>query len=286
MKRNATIRMLAAVLLMLCSAMHAQVPPPPALGSTASKQPDILRDVRIQQRLGNPLPLDAAFRDETGRAVRLGDYFGRRPVVLTLGYYQCPMLCNQVLNGTTSALSTLKFDIGKEFDVVSVSIDPRETPAMAAAKKVLYLQRYGRAGAGQGWHFLTGDQPAIDAVTSAAGFHYAWDQRTQQFAHASAIMVVTPEGKLAQYHYGIEYSPRDLRLALIESSNNKIGTLVDQLTLYCYHYDPAAGRYGAVVMNMLRVAAAATVLLLGGFMLLMFRREHARATTPAGGRAT
>ncbi|HEV8231277.1 MAG TPA: SCO family protein [Thermoanaerobaculia bacterium] len=246
----------------------------------AAQQPDsrppILRNVSIEQRLDQPLPLDLPFRDETGRTVRLRNFFGKRPVVLVLAYYDCPMLCTQVLNGLLAAMRILSFDAGREFEVVTVSFDPRDDPGDARAKKEPYVARYGRPGAAAGWHFLTADPPAIAGLTEAVGFRYAWDERIGQFAHASAIYVATPTGRLSRYFYGIEYAPRDLRLALVEASAGRIGTPVDQLLLYCYHYDPAAGRYGAVVMNMVRVAGVGAVLVLTAFLAAMWRRERRR----------
>ena len=239
-------------------------------------RPQILRNVAIEQHLDRRLPLDLPFRDETGRTVRLSDYFGKRPVVLVLAYYNCPMLCTEVLNGLTSAMRVLTFDAGREFEVVTVSFDPHDTPSDARAKKEPYVARYGRPTAAAGWHFLTGDQASIAGLTESVGFRYAWDEKIDQFAHASAIYVATPDGRLSRYFYGIEYAPRDLRLALVEASRGKIGTPVDQLLLYCYHYDPAAGRYGAVVMNMVRVAGVAAVLLLSTFLTLMWRRDRRR----------
>jgi protein SCO1/2 len=239
-------------------------------------RPPILRNVAIQQHLDRALPLDLRFRDESGRAVRLGQYFGKRPVVLVLAYYDCPMLCTQVLNGLLSAMRVLSFDAGRQFEVVTVSFDPRDDPSDARAKKEPYVAKYGRAGAAAGWHFLTGQPAAIAGLTDAVGFRYAWDEKLQQFAHASAIYVATPEGRLSRYFYGIEYAPRDLRLALVEASRGRIGTPVDQLLLYCYHYDPASGRYGAVVMNMVRAGGVAFVLVLTGFLLLMWRWEKRR----------
>lgn len=258
----------------MLAAAAAQVPPPPEMGTAANNRPRVLDQVKIEQRLGEPLPLETRFRDEEGRSVRLGDYFGQRPVIVVFNYYQCPMLCSQVLNGLTSALAAMKFTAGKEFEVVAISIDARETPQMAADAKAKYLLRYGRPGSDGGWHFLTGDQAAIDAAAKAAGFRYVWDERTQQFAHGSGIMVATPAGRLAQYFYGIEFSPRDLRLAVVESSQGKVGTVVDSVLLFCYHYDPAAGKYGAAIMNVMRVGALLTMFTLGGFMLVMFRRER------------
>jgi protein SCO1 len=239
-------------------------------------RPPILRKVAIEQHLDRALPLDLSFRDEAGRTVRLGQYFGKRPVVLVLAYYDCPMLCTQVLNGLLSAMRILTFDAGREFEVVTVSFDPRDDPSDARAKKEPYVAKYGRAGAAAGWHFLTGEPAAIASLTDAVGFRYAWDERLQQFAHASAIYVATPDGRLSRYFYGIEYAPRDLRLALVEASRGKIGTPVDQLLLYCYHYDPVAGRYGAVVMNMVRAGGVAFVLVLTAFLFLMSRRERRR----------
>src|SRR5262249_54062712 len=245
----------------LCVAAYAQnwgqSPPPLSSEDPAAAKVRMLENVGIDQQLGEQLPLDLTFRDESGASVRIGDYFGKRPVVLALVYYSCPMLCNQVLNGMTSALDVLSFDIGKEFEVVTVSFDPRETPEVARNKKETYLQWYKRPSAAKGWHFLTGDKPAIDKLTQAAGFHFRFDPATNQFIHASGIMIATPEGKLARYFYGIEYAPKDLRLGLVEASGNKIGNSVDRLLLYCYHYDPAAGKYGAVAMNILRLASVA-----------------------------
>ena len=252
----------------------AQVPAPPELAPTANTRPRILEQAKIEQRLGGQLPLDAVFKDDEGRTVKLGDYFGKRPVVLAFVYFKCPMLCSQVLNGLTGALTAMKFTAGKEFDVVAISFDPNDTPATAADAKAKYLLRYGRKGSETAWHFLTGDPKSIAATTEAAGFHYVWDDKTQQFAHASGIMVATPQGKLAQYFYGIEFSPRDLKLAMVESSEERIGTVIDTLTLYCYHYDPASGKYGAAIMNILRAGAIATMLVLGSFMFVMLRRER------------
>jgi len=249
---------------------------PLAAQSAPDGRPPILRTVAIEQHLDEPLPLDLQLRDEQGRAVRLGSYFGKRPVVLVLAYYNCPMLCTQVLNGLVAAMRVLSFDVGRDYEVVTVSFDPRDDPSDARAKKEPYVARYGRPGAAAGWHFLTADPRAIASLTESVGFRYAWDERTGQFAHASAIYVATPNGRLSRYIYGIEYAPRDLRLALVEASSGKIGTPVDQLLLYCYHYDPAAGRYGAVVMNMVRLAGVGVVLLITVFLLVMWRRDRRR----------
>jgi len=236
--------------------------------------PPMLREVGIDQKLSAPLPLALSFQDETGRTIQLRQYFGEKPVILAFVYYECPMLCTQVLNGLLESLETLSFDVGKEFNVVTVSFDPGETPKLAAEKKASYLKQYERAGAEQGWHFLTGDSAAIRQLTSTVGFRYKYDSVTDQFAHASGIMVITPQGKIARYFYGIEYPARDLRLALVEASENKIGSLVDQVLLYCFHYDPAIGKYGLVIMNVLRLAGVATVIALGTFMIVMFRRDR------------
>jgi protein SCO1/2 len=249
----------------------------PAPAPPSSQMPAALQKVAFEQRLNAQLPLDLPFTDETGAAVKLGDYFGRKPVVLAFVYYECPMLCTQVLNGLESALRVIHESAGKEFDVVTVSFDPRETPVLAAGKKKAYLDRYKRAGAEQGWHFLTGEQASIDALTKAAGFSFYWDDQTQQFAHASGIVVATPAGKLSRYFFGIDYSARDLKFALIESSSGKIGSLTDRLLLYCYHYDPATGNYGFVAMRAVRLGGAVTLVALFGFIFVSIRREN-RAT--------
>jgi protein SCO1/2 len=237
--------------------------------------PAALRDVGFDQRLGQSVPLDIALRDEEGKPVKLGDYFGRRPVVLTLVYYECPMLCTLTLNELTSALAVLKFDPGREFEIVTVSFEPKETPALAAAKKAEYLKRYKRAGASASWHFLTADADQVKRLTEAVGFRYAWDEQTKQYAHPGGIMVLTPEGRLARYLYGVEYAPRDLRFALIDAAAGKIGSPADKVVLYCYQYDPSTGRYGAAIMRSVRVAGALTVLGLGAFVTVMLRRERA-----------
>ena len=244
-------------------------------GSTSNQRPLIFQQVGIDQHLNEQLPLNVHFRDEAGRDVALGEFFNKRPVILSLVYYRCPMLCGEVLNGLTSSLNVVNFDLGRDFDVVTVSIDPRETPDVAAKIKEVYLRRYSRhsSTSQQGWHFLTGTQDQIDQLTKTVGFRYVYDPRINQYAHASGIQVVTPEGKLSQYYYGIEYSPKDLRLGLIEASKNHIGTVVDKLILYCYHYDPTTGHYGAIAMRVLRVGGIVTVLLLGGFIITMARRD-------------
>jgi protein SCO1/2 len=239
-----------------------------------NSRPSILQQVGIDQRIGQVLPLDAHFTDEYGKDVTLGSYFHHgKPVLLALVYYDCPMLCDQVLNGMASSLNVLRFDAGKEFEVLAVSFDPRETPKLALEKKEMYLKRYKRAGAEQGWHFLTGQPESIKKITEAAGFHYVWDNNTNQFAHSSAVILITPEGRVAQYYYGIEYSPKDMRLGIIEASKEKLGTVVDSVILYCYHYDPTTGKYGAVVMNLVRLAGLVTVLLMGGLIGFSLYRE-------------
>jgi protein SCO1 len=244
-------------------------------GIPASTMPAPLREIGFDQKLNQPVPLDTEFVDESGRQVRLGDYFGSKPVVLAFVYYDCPMLCTQVLSAMTSSLNLLSLDAGKDFEVVAVSFDPRETPAQAAARKTTALERYDRPGAADGWHFLTGTETAIERLTKAAGFRYVWDEQTQQFAHPTGIIVLTPDGRLARYLFGIDYGPRDLRLALVEASEGTIGTAVDSLVLFCYHYDPMTGRYGLAVMRTLRIAGAATVIAIAAFIGIMIRRERA-----------
>src|ERR1700680_2731485 len=239
----------------------------------ANLRPPRLENVGIEQHRDAQLPPDLAFRDETGKPVRLGDYFGHKPLILDLAYYNCTMLCGEVLSGMTSAMKMVKFDLGKEFEVITVSFDPRETPEMAAAKKKDYVHRYGRPDAAAGWHFLTGPAEAINALTKAVGFQYQYDPKINQFAHATAIMVLTPQGRVSRYFYGVDFPPKDLRMGLVEASQGKIGNAVDQVLLYCYHYDPATGKYGAVVSNMLRLGAALTILMLGALLFILFRLE-------------
>ncbi|HEV2991912.1 MAG TPA: SCO family protein [Candidatus Angelobacter sp.] len=273
------IRRLLALLALCCAArlpLLGQAAPRGEIGETSSnEQPAILRQVGIDQRLNQPVPLNLTFLDEQGKTVKLGDYFGQKPVVLSLVYYQCPMLCSQVLNGLTSSFNVLSFNVGREFNVVTVSFDPRDTPTAASETKQRLLKRYRRPGSESGWHFLTGKKDQIDALAQAVGFRYAWDPQIQQYAHASGIMLLTADGHLAQYYYGIEYAPRDLKLGIVQTSQGKVGGLVDQMLLICYHYDPAKGKYGAAIFNILRVSALATMLVLGGFMFVMFRRDHA-----------
>ena len=258
--------------------------------SAADGLPEALRDVGIDQRLNEPVPLDLCFHDELGRPVRLGAYFGVKPVVLVLAYYRCPMLCTQVLNGLLDCLRGLPFDIGDEFNVVTVSFDARETPPLAAAKKASYVDAYGRPGAATGWHFLTGGQGEIDRLTQAVGFRYKYDPKFDQFIHASGIMVLTPRGKLARYFYGVggntAYSPyrsRDLRMALVEASEDRIGSpIVNQVLLFCYHYDPDAGKYTPAAMNLVRLAGIVTVTVLAVLLGRAWRREARKGRTAAG----
>ena len=261
--------------LVVSANVSAQPPSPAGLdsraGLPASAMPPVLRDVSFEQRLNQRLPLDLPFRDETGRRVRLGDYFGEKPVILAFVYYSCPMLCTQVLGGLASSLKVVTFGAGVEFTVVLVSFDPSDTPEQAAAKKRWMLGEYGRPETAGGWHFLTGDDASIRALTAAAGFSYTVDPASSQFAHPAGITVATPDGRMARYLFGIEYSPRDLRLALVEASANRIGTAVDQLLLYCYEYNPSSGKYGLIAMRLIRAGAVATVFALGAFIIVAAR---------------
>jgi len=259
------------VVLVCCGAAFGQAMTRGIMSPPANMRPPGLKHVGIEQNLNEQIPSNLTFRDETGKTVQLSDYFGKRPMILNLVYYQCPMLCSEVLSGLTSAMRILKFDVGKDYDVLTISFDPKETPEMAAAKKAEYLKRYGRAGAAEGWHFLTGPQSSIDALTKAAGYQYEYDVNTGQYAHATAIMVLTPEGKIAQYYYGVEFAPKDLRLGLVQASQGKIGTVVDEVLLYCYHYNPDTGKYGAVISRVLKLAAGATIFFLGTFLVVMFK---------------
>lgn len=308
---------LALTLIMAClefggpgtaAAQSREVPPPPRFdtplvngmnggqerytgartrpGEGQGALPPIVRDAGIDQRLNDQVPLDLEFTDDAGRVVRLGEYAGKRPIVLALVYFGCPMLCNQVLNGLTSSLKVLKLEPGKDFEVVVASFNPNETPTLAAAKRANYLKDYGRPGTDAGWHFLTGSQTSILHLTSAVGFRYVWDEPSKQYVHASAIMLLTPEGKLSRYFYGVEYSPKDMRLGLIEASQNRIGTVVDQVLLYCYHYDPATGKYSVVAMNVLRLAGILTVLAIVTYILVSLRREPARKVEPLASAST
>lgn len=246
---------------------------------TSNGLPDPLKKVGIEQRLGETLPLETVFKDENGGEVKLGEYFSKgRPVVLALVYYECPMLCNQVLNGLTGSMKGITLDAGKDFDVVAISFDAKEfdKPGLAKNKKASYVDRYGRPGTESGFHFLTGPQESIDAVTRAAGFNYEWDEKSSQFAHASAVMIANPDGKLSRYLYGIDYSPKDLKFGIIESADNKVGSAADQLLLYCYHYDPSTGKYGFAVLSAMRIGAVVTILGMGLMGLVFWRRNKVK----------
>ncbi len=265
------MRRAASIILVLLTGLLAS----PARAEV--RLPRSLDGVGFDQRLNEQVPLELAFRDEIGQTIRLGDYFGERPVIVVLAYYRCPMLCTQVLNGLVQALLDVPLELGKDFSVVTVSFDPRETPELAAAKKKTYLERYGRPGAEGNWHFLTGEQDAITRLTEAVGFHYRYDAVNDQFAHASGIMVLTPAGKIARYFYDISYSARDLRLGLVEASEGRIGSPTDQVLLFCFHYDPNEGKYGAAVMNFVRLGGVLTVLAIIGLVVVLRRQERRRA---------
>jgi protein SCO1/2 len=297
-KRGLPPLFIALCLLAVSSNAFAQKPPGPSSplygarpesGSPSTGLPAALRDVGIEQKLDQQLPLDLVFRDESGQQVKLGQYFGQKPVVLAFVYYDCPMLCTQVLNSMVTSFRVLPFQIGKEFDVVTVSFDPRETSALATTKKkvyVDYLPEKMRPAAANGWHFLTGDAENIAKLTDAVGFRYHYDEATKQFAHASGIMLTPSQGKLSRYFYGVEYAPRDLRLGLIETSANKIGSPVDQLLLYCYHYDPASGTYGAPIMKVMRIAGVITVLTIVAMLFALKGRHPKMPQVKTGGAAS
>jgi protein SCO1 len=244
-------------------------------------RPDALAGVTIEQKLNSQLPLDATFQDEYGQTVQLNRYFGKRPVVLALVYYECPMLCTQILNGMVRTAKLMKFTPGKDYDVLAISFDAREKPEQALAKKQVYMKDYGHPETANGWHFLTGSPDSIKRVTDAVGFQYKWDAATAAFAHASAIYILTPDGKLSKYFYGIDYSPKDMRFGLVEASHDMIGTAVDQILLFCYHFDPHTAKYTPLAMGILRVAGAATLLLLGGFVFIKLRRESSQRSRAA-----
>jgi protein SCO1/2 len=274
------------LLVALAVAVGCRLLAPAAAAAHTGKEPYVkeeafLKEIGFDQKLGAQVPLDLPFTDESGRTAQLREYFGRKPVILLMTYFNCTMLCPLLLDGLVRSLRPITFDVGKQFTVLTLSINPRETPGIAASRKALYVQRYDRAGAADGWHFLTGQEPAIHALAEAIGYRYVYDKQKDEYAHAAGLVILTPEGKVARYLYGIEFSPRDLRLALVEAGNNTIGSPVDQLLLYCYHYDPLTGKYGVLVMNVLRLAGSATVLALGVFMTVMLRRDR-RAAAGAG----
>lgn len=244
--------------------------------TSANGLPDMLKKVGIEQKLGDQLPLDTELKDEAGNIVKLGSYFGKgRPVIVAFVYYECPMLCNQVLNGLTGSLKGISFNAGKEFDVVAISFDAKEFDKadLAKNKKASYIERYGRPETASGWHFLTGTEASIQKVTSAAGFTFEWDDKSQQFAHAAGVMIATPDGKLSRYLYGIDYSPKDLKFGIMESAESRVGNPADQLLLYCFHYDPASGKYGLAILNLVRLGGIATLLGMGAMGLVFWRRN-------------
>ena len=261
----------AVMLLAYALTAAAQFPDPL---QNIGVRPELLKEVGIDQKLNDSVPLDLMFRDERGNAVELAKYFGSKPVILTLVYYDCPMLCTQVLNGLDRSLKGIPLDLGSDFNVVTVSIDPTEKPVLAEAKQAVYTGMYGRPGAKEGWHFLTGNEPEIKQLANAVGFRYAYDADSKQYAHASAIMILTPEGKISRYLYGIQYPERDLRLGLVDASEGKIGSPVDQILLFCYHYDPHTGKYGLFVSRLIKLGGLLTVLIGGFFLILLFRGEH------------
>jgi len=250
------------------------------MGIPAAAVPMMVQGVGIDQNLNAQIPLELKFKDETGQVVRLGQYFRDKPVVLALVYYECPGLCDLILNGLSHAMEQISLNVGSDYQVVAVSFNPKESWQLATAKKANYIEKYQRPGAKDGWHFLTGDEASIKTLAETVGFRYKYDPISKQYAHASAIMVLTPEGKIARYFYGIEYKPRDFRLGLVEASANKIGSPADQVMLFCYHYDPTTGKYGMVITQVTRVLGTATVLLLGGFVFIMIRRDRRSLNSP------
>lgn len=264
--------MLLALALLVPTLVSAQLADDPI--QNIGVRPQLLKEVGVDQKLNESIPLNLQFNDEHGNPVHLQQYFGTKPVVLSLVYYSCPMLCTQVLNGLERSLKELSLDIGKDYTVVTVSIDPTEKPALAAVKQQLYTGLMGRAGAAQGWHFLTGAEPQIKQLAASVGFRYAFDPDTKQYAHASAIMLLTPEGKISRYFYGITYPSRDLRLGLVDASERRIGSPVDAILLFCYHYDPGTGKYGLIISRVIQIAGGLTILILGGLIFILSRREH------------
>ncbi len=273
--------------VLVAAPLFAQSARGPMMGGIMSppvnQRPPGLQFVGIEQHLNAEVPGNLEFRDELGNRVKFADYFGHgRPVILNLGYYQCPMLCSELLEGLVGSMKALTFDLGRDFDVVTVSFDPRETTEMAAAKKRDIIKRYGRANAANGWHFLTGNADQIKLLTDAVGFQYQFDPKTGQYAHAMAIVLMTPDRHVAEYFYGVEFSPRDLRLGLVQAGQGKIGNLTDAVLLYCYHYDPRSGKYGAVVSNVLKIGGLATILILGSFVFAMYRADRSAAHRQLG----
>jgi protein SCO1/2 len=285
-----SLRLIFSVLIIAGAALAQPGQPAPAQPSSMRNPdgrpaplPPALAGVGIDQKLNVLVPLDLKFRDEFNRSLPLSTYFHGKPVLLALVYYRCPMLCTQILNGLEMSLKAISLNPGQDFEVVSVSFDPKDTAETALGKRKMILQRYARPGTANGWHFLSGDEPEIRALTDAAGYRYRYDPASGQFAHASAIMILTPEGRLSRYFYGVEYAPRDVRLGLVEASASKIGSPVDQILLFCFHYDPATGKYGAIAMNLVRGAGVLFVLFGGGALLIVFRRDIRRYRRLGGG---
>lgn len=268
MKTGIAIALLTISLLVPAGAQFWQQPE-----REKSTNVNLSRDITIEQKLNEQVPLDLTFRDESGREVRLREYFGKKPVLLTLVYYECPSLCGLVLQGLLKSLRVLNYTPGEQFDIVTVSISPKETPALAAAKKQNFLKEYGRLDAAKGWHFLTGEEPQIRKLADAVGFRYVYDPKSGQYAHAAGIMLLTPGGKVSRYFYGIEYSPRDLRMGIIDASQGKVGSPVEKIILFCYQYDPTTGKYSLAIIRIVQLASVLTVLVLGGFMATQFYRE-------------
>ncbi len=266
--------LLALALLLLPSGASAQLGDPLQMTQNIGVRPDLLKQVHIDQKLDQPVPLDTQFRDEHGNPVELGQFFVGKPVILTLVYYNCPMLCTQVLNGLQRSIKDIPLNLGKDYQIVTLSIDPTEKPVLAEAKQSLYTGVYGRPGAAEGWHFLTGDDVQIHRLADSVGFQYAYDPDSHQYAHASAIILLTPDGKISRYFYGVTYPQRDLRLGLVEASEGKIGTPVDQVLLFCYHYDPHTGKYGLLISRVIQLSGGLTVLVGGICLLILFRRER------------
>lgn len=277
-----------AVCLLLAGALGAAAQTGP--GAVAprpvdpvTKRPLLLQDVRFEQRLDAQVPADLAFRDDLGNQVRLGDYLGKRPLVLALVYFECPMLCSQVLTDLVRALGVLSFDPGTDFDVLAVSFNAKEGPGLASAKKATYMERFGRPGTEAGFHFLTGEEASVARLTEAVGFKFAWDPEIKQYAHAAGLVVLTPDGRVSKYLFGLEYSPRDLRLALVEASERKIGSAIDTILLYCYHYDPTTGKYGLVAMRTVQIAGLVLIGAMVTFWIVMWRASKRPGAAPGGG---
>ncbi|HEX7697483.1 MAG TPA: SCO family protein [Candidatus Acidoferrum sp.] len=271
MKKVSHIAGIAAFLLGTCS-LHAQTIPG-SVGPAAATMPTALQNVGFEPPLNGPMPLDLSFRDETGRSVQLREYFGQKPVVLAFVYYNCPMLCDQVEQGVVGVLRMLSFNPGRDYEVVFVSFDSRETPEMAAEKKKKALVHFRRPETDSGWHFLTGSKESIEAAAKAANFRFSFDAKSSLFAHASGVLVLTPDGHISRYFYGVEYPGRDMRLGLVEASAGKIGTPIDHVLLYCYHYDPTAATYSASILKIIRLGGVLTILCIVAGILISRRRE-------------